>query len=259
MRSPVTSARTVVVVRLLLRLLLRVVGVVLLLVLVAVAAVAVRVEGVEGLRARAAAAEEVRVEVRVVPEAARPLPPAGLRLRPGRGPRRELARAVALPPRRGGRSRRGPRVLAAVEVGVLPRLALAAQLLRLPAQPELPDVGEADLVEEAEVLLGRVVVEGGGAGRGGGGGVGLHRLGPLPLRSHFRIISSRLHIIHFLKIFHVELILRNSKPEAQKPAHPLRMGAECLVWKAPASVSEVPACGHHAPCYPPLQMASSLY
>jgi len=81
------------------RLLLRVVGVVVLLVLVAVAAVAVRVEGVEGLRARAAAAEEVRVEVRVVPEAARPLPPARLRLRPDRGPRRELARAVALPPR----------------------------------------------------------------------------------------------------------------------------------------------------------------
>ena len=107
--------------------------------------------GVKVIRLGRAAAEKVRVKVRIVPEASGPLPSVGVRggWRPGELP----LTVLPLPP---GRWR--PSLL--VVIWELARLALPPDLLRIPSEAKLPDVRETDLVEEAEILLRESVVHG---------------------------------------------------------------------------------------------------
>lgn len=102
---------------------------------------------------RPASAEKIRVKVRVVPESPRALPSVWVR---GRRRPRELSLAVLpLPP---GRWR--PPLLLLIVIWELARLSLSPDLLRIPTEAKLSDVGKADLVEEAEILLRKTVVHG---------------------------------------------------------------------------------------------------
>ena len=96
--------------------------------------------GVKVIRLGRAAAEKVRVKVRIVPEASGPLP--SVRVRGGWRPGELPLTVLPLPPWRWR-----PPLL--VIIRELARLSLPPDLLRIPAEAKLPDVRETDLVEEA--------------------------------------------------------------------------------------------------------------
>ena len=107
--------------------------------------------GVKVIRLGRAAAEKVRVKVRIVPEASGPL--SSVRVRGGWRPGELPLTVLPLPP-----WRRRPPLL--VIIRELTRLSLPPDLLRIPAEAKLPDVRETDLVEEAKILLRESVVHG---------------------------------------------------------------------------------------------------
>ena len=122
-----------------------------LMLLLLIFAVAVRVKVI---RLGRTAAKKVRIKIRIIPEASRPLPSVGVRGRRRSG-ELPLASVLPLPPWRW----MSPLLL--VIIRKLARLSLPPpHPLRIPAEAKLSDVRETDLVEEAKILLRQAVVHG---------------------------------------------------------------------------------------------------